>query len=276
LRGLHNDTLAIWNEHADPRETELEVYLGAGRVSAYGLFGNPVALETGNGKHRIDYGFDPIFVENVDGDLLRFQSGVRIEPDFLTSEGARRTLELVVRNPWPEAISGRVRLTGPEHWRLSPRVQQLSIDPEGELRLPFEVSLGVAEESGEHTIQTEFEVNVGREFYRLDLSPTIEIGLENVVLEGGVRLLESPEGDDVLALAIVTNVGSDPVTMTVSALAPGFPRKQAPISSLGPGDSAIRQFRFDGAGEALSGRRIRLSLIETSGAERLNRTLEVP
>jgi hypothetical protein len=276
LHGAHNDTLAVWNEHADPRKATLEVYLGGGRVRAFDLFGNPIALETARGKHRIDYGFDPIFIENVDGNLLRFQSGVRIEPGFLTSEGARRTLELVVRNPWPESISGRVRLSGKEHWRLAPRVQQVTIDPGGELRLPFEVSLGVAEESGEHAVRAEFELNVGRAFHRLDLAPTIEIGLENVVLEGGVRLIESGDGKDVLALAIVTNVGSEPVTMTVSALAPGFPRKQAPISALAPGASAVRQFRFERGGEALSGRRIRLSLVETDGAERLNRTLDVP
>jgi len=278
LRGVHNDAMALWNEHAPPERARLEAHLGDSRARAYDLFGNPVPLESSSGRHLAPIGFDPIFIENVDADLLLFQSSVRFEPSFLTSQGARRTVDLVMKNPWPETVTGRVRLTGPEHWRLAPRVQQVAIDPGGELRLPVELSLGVAEEAGRHTVAVEAELNVGRETHRLDLDPTIEVGLADVTLTGGVRLVKVPgQGEsDVVVVAIVTNVGSDPVTMTVSALAPGEARKQAPISSLAPGDAAVRQFRFEEAAGRLSGRVVRLTLTEAGGADRLNRTLDVP
>jgi hypothetical protein len=278
LRGVHNDGLAVWNEYAAPEAATLEAYLGGDRVRAFDLFGNEVPLESSGGRHRVPIGFDPIFIENVDADLLRFQSGVRLEPGFLTSQGSRRSVELVLENPWPETMTGRVRLTGKEHWRLAPSVHQVAIDPGGELRLPFEISLGVAEESGTHAVAVEAELNVGRKLHRLELEPTLEIGLESVTLDGGVRLVDSPSGGarDVVVVAIVTNVGSEPVTMTAAALAPGEARKQAPISSLAPGDSTVRQFRFDGAAERLGGRVARVTLTEAGGVERLNRTFDVP
>ena len=63
--------------------------------------------------------------------------------------------------------------------------------------------------------------------------------------------------------------------MLLTALAHGLPRKQAPISSLMPGDSTVRQFLFEGAADTLRGGRVRLSLLGTEGAERLNKTLDV-
>lgn len=278
LRGTNSDSLVVWNEYAPPSAAVLETYLGSGRVAAYDLFGNEVPLVGTSGRTRIESGFDPVFIENVDGDLLLLQASMRIDPGFVVSRGARRELELVVRNPWPDLLTGRVRLTGAEHWRLTPRVQPITVEAGGEVRLPFEISLGVAEEAGSHTLGVEAELNVGRDLYLLTLEARLEIGLDNLTLEGGVRIAPSPSGgaDDVVVVAMITNVGEVPVTFTVAALGPGLPRKQAPVSSLAPGDSAVRQFRFEHAAPMLRGQVVRLSVIEAEGAERLNRTLDVP
>jgi len=283
LRGVEGSVLAVWNEYAAPGEAVLEALFGedldgADGVRAIDLYGNPVALERTGGRHRLEARADPVFVENVDPELLLFQAGARIDPSFVTSEGARRELELVLENPWPDTVTGQVRMTGPEHWRLAPRTQQVVIEPGREARLPFEVSLGVGEEAGVHAVAVDARLNVGRELLLLPLSPEIEIGIEDLSLEGGVRLVERTPGEpaDVVVVAIVTNVGSTPATMTLSALAPGLPRKQAPVSSLQPGDVAVRQFRFPRSADLLSGKVVRLTLSETEGFERLNRTLEVP
>ena len=279
LTGSRGDALVLWNEYANPEEAVLSAYLGSENVTATDLFGNPVPLEQSAGRHRIVSTQDPIFIENIDTELLLFQSLARIEPHFLISEGARRQLELVLTNPWSENVSGRVRLLGEDHWRLAPRVQHVNLNPNQTIRLPFEISLGVAEESGTHTIPVEAEFQIGRDLSLLTLEPTIEIGLKNLSLEGGVRLVPPPAGSarpDVIVIAIVTNLGSEPVSLTVAALAPGQARQQAPISALAPGDSAVRQFLYSAAANALAGSSVRLALTESEGAERLNRTLLVP
>jgi len=281
--GVEGSVLAVWNEYAAPEEAWFEALLGddldgTNGVRAVDLFGNPAAIERSGGRHRVEARADPVFIENVDPELLLFQAGARIEPGFVTSEGARRELELVLENPWPETVTGRVRMTGPDHWRLAPRTQQVVIEPGREARLPFEVSLGVGEEAGTHTVAVDARLNVGRELLLLPMSPELEVGIENLSLEGGVRLVDRGPGRpaDVVVVAIVTNVGSSPATMTLSALAPGLPRKQAPVSGLQPGDVAVRQFRFPASADLLSGKPVRLTVSETEGFERLNRTLEVP
>lgn len=278
LSGPRGDALVGWNEYADPKEAVLDVSLGADEIHAVGLYGNPVALSTSAGRSLVPLGPDPIFIDDVDAELLLFQSGAHIEPGFVVSRAARRELELVLTNPWPVTVTGRVRITGPEHWRLAPRVQQVVIAPGETARLGFETSLGVAEEAGVHALTVEAELTVGRELILLTLEPTVEIGIEDITLDGAVRVIPGP-GDrpgDVLVIAVVTNVGDAPATMLLTALSPGFPRKQAPISTLAPGDSTVRQFRFENAAGALAGGRIRLSLSGTQGAERLNKTVTVP
>ncbi len=273
LAGPRGDALALWNEYADPNEAVLHAYLGEGPIRAFDLFGNELPVEQSGGRHRLRLGPDPVFVEGVNTELLLFQSAAEIEPSFIVSAGARRELELVLTNPWDENVSGRVRLTGPEHWRLAPSVQPLTMGPGQTIRVPFEISLGIAEEAGAHTVTVEAELNIARETTRLTIEPTIDIGIADLALEGGVRLHNTT---DVIVVAIVTNLGDEPVTLTIASLAPGHARQQAPVSTLPPGESAVRQFRYPGAASELAGQSVRLSVIEAEGAERLNRTLSVP
>ncbi len=277
LTGPRGDALALWNEHADPSLATLRAYLGDGDIRAYDLYGNERPVERSGGRHVIPLSTEPIFVEGVDTDLLLFQSGVSIEPGFVVSAGARRELELVLTNPWPETMSGRVRIVGPERWRLAPSVQPVVIQPGQTTRLPFEISLGVAEEAGLHPIAVEAELSIGRETLLLSVEPTVEVGIEDLALDGGVRLHDSGGEDrDIVVVAIVTNLGDDATTLTISALAPGRARQQAPVSTLPPGESAIRQFRYPAAASEMSGQAVRLSVVEAEGVERLNRTLTVP
>ena len=277
LAGPRGDALVLWNEYADQRDAVLNAYLGDGPVRAYDLFGNEFPIERSGGRHRVPLPHDPVFIEGVNTELLLFQSAVTIDPPFIVSAGARRALELVLTNPWEENVSGRVRLSAPEHWRLSPSVQPLSMAPGQTVRLPFEISLGIAEEAGAHPIDVDAELNIAREVTLLNLAPTLEIGIADLALEGGVRLHGGGDGpQDVIVVAIVTNLGDDPATLTIASMAPGHARQQAPVSSLPPGESAVRQFRYPAAADELAGQSLRLSVIEAEGAERLNRTLSVP
>lgn len=277
LAGSRGDALAMWNEHADPDEAELHAHLGDDNVRAFDLFGNEIPIESSGGRFHVPIGADPVFIEGVDTELLLFQSAVSIEPHFIVSAGARRALELVLTNPWPETITGRVRITGADHWRLAPSIQPVTMGPGQTVRIPFEISLGIAEEAGEHPVTVEAELGIGRELHRLTIEPTVEIGIVDLALEGGVRLHEGGGASkDVVVVAIVTNLGDEPATLTIAALAPGHARQQAPVSTLPPGESAVRQFRYPGAAGGLAGSSVRLSVIEAEGAERLNRTLEVP
>ena len=64
--------------------------------------------------------------------------------------------------------------------------------------------------------------------------------------------LEDREDRPEPEICAVTNLGDEPATLTIASMAPGHARQQAPVSTLPPGETAVRQFRYPGAATRLA------------------------
>jgi len=269
--------LVAWNEHASQDDAVLRAYLGDGAVKVTDPFGNETTVEPQDGLHVIPLGQMPVFIEGVNAELARLRSGMRIEPDFVPSRAKVHKLELVIQNPYPAGISGRIRLNEPERWDFSPRVLQFSARRGEEIRLPFSIELGIGEEAGPRLIEAELELIADRRYPIIRVPLMVELGLEDVQLTPSYRFAAGSDGSlsTLVVEALITNTSQQPISLDAIALAAGFPGQSAPISSLEPGDSVVKRFVFFNAADQLRGQRVRVSLREQGSSGRINRTLEI-
>ncbi|MGP1310746.1 MAG: hypothetical protein ACTS27_11165, partial [Phycisphaerales bacterium] len=218
-------------------------------------------------------------IEGVDVDLALFRAGFAVEPGFVPAEATVHQLDVVLRNPYPAGVSGRLRIAEPgnDRWKIEPRLFSFSIPPGGEQRLPVEVSFGLAEEAGVRTVVAEVELNAIREYPVLRIEAPLEIGLSTLQMTPTYTFVRNETGAlaDLVVTVSIINQGDRPTTLRAFAVAPGYAREQAPVSQLGPGQSTVLRFTYRDGAERLRGERVRVGLIEVDGAGRLNKSVTI-
>ncbi len=275
LEGPRGGALFAWNEYAEPADAAIHMRLAEDPVRVVDLFGNESPVQRTGGLDHVPLTETPVFVEGIDVPLALFRGSFVVEPGRVEAEASLHSVELVLSNPWPMTVSGTLRITDPKGWKIEPRVISFDIPAGGERRIPAELSFGLGEEAGLKHIVADADIQADRRHTGIRLAAPLEVGLAAMQLSPSYAIVPNPSGGppDVVITLSVTNSGQSPETMQVFAMAPGFPREQAPVSALGPGETAVRRFRFPGAAPSLLNKRIRVGLIDVEGAGRLNKSL---
>lgn len=276
-RGVNDSALVAWNDSAKPGRAVIRGHLGPGPIIVRDLFGNERLVEmSARGEHVIELDDAPIFVKGIDVELLQFRAAMRLEPPFIPARAEKHRIELVIENPWPIGITGRLRIARPEDWTILPRVMQINLAPGATARLPIDLSFNLGEEAGNFDVVAEVDLRAEQLYPLQQLPLSLEIGLPSVELLPSFRYERvNPQRVDVLVMVRVINLTDKPLTMQAFAQAPGYKSYDAPISELGPGASITRFFRFENGGSRLKGRSIRVGLKEQDGTGRLNKTLAI-
>jgi hypothetical protein len=274
LEGPGDDAIVAWRTQPGSEKASLRAYLAGGDLRVVDIWGNESPLPIEGGAHQITIGEAPVFIEGIDAELARFRAGFRVEPDFITSTASLHRMDVVLTNPWPIAITGRLRIAEPSRWDVTPRVHTFGVQPGEEARIPFEASFGVGEEAGPQPFVVEVSLDAVERYPTMLLHDVIEIGLPNVQIAPSYRIDPGATGDDLTVTLLVTNVGDQPVTLRAFAGAPRFPRREAPVSDLQPNQTTLKRFRFPGGG-SLRGENVRVGVVETDGYGRLNKTLRI-
>lgn len=282
--------LIAWADAAPPERARVRGFLGREPVVVRDLFGNTHRPARFRDEYDIPLTGAPVFIENVDTDLLRFRSALRVEPAFLETRAMRHAVSVVVENPWSTPISGRLRLAGPDDWEVQPRVFHFTLQPGETRRLPASVTISLGEEAGSRALRAQVDLRAEEAYPVLDLPVPVEVGLRSLELsasyafvphrpapgeEGVAGEADEPAGDDLILTVVATNVSDRPITMEAFAHAPGYPLREATISSLEPSHAAIRRFRFEHADPALLNQRVRIGLRERDNTGRLNTSVLV-
>lgn len=277
LDGPRGGALVGWRDWADPEDAVIETRLAETPVTIVDAFGNAAPAPVVDGLHRVQLDTTPIFVEGIDVPLALFRAGFRVEPAFLPAEARLHRVELELKNPWPMPISGVLRVVEPSSWKIEPRVVAFDIPASQTLRMPVDVSFGLGEEAGMKRLVIDAEVLADRKYPRVRATAPIELGLMETDVTPSFSFLPDAQGRlvDMAVTLSITNNGTESVTLQAFTMAPGYPREQAPVSNLGPGESAVRRFVFPGGAEKLMGKKIRVGLIEVGGTGRLNRSLVI-
>ncbi len=248
-------------------------------------FGNSTELRPidASGAFRVPLSPEPIIIENVDSDLALFTSGFKVSPSFVPAIAAMHEHELELSNPFPVRITGEIQLPAQQAgvsrrpWTFQPTgAMAFSIAPGQTQRIPFAFAFAASEEAGPRTLTAIVNLTASRTYPTMRLQAPIVIGLESVDMNVSASRSPGPDGPDVSVVATITNTGKLVKTMQIDCVALGRQRQQQPLSNLGPGESATRRFVFSGAAKELASKRVRVTLLDVDGAERLNRFAQVP
>jgi hypothetical protein len=290
--------LVAWNQSAEPEDAVLRAPLGGGRVRVVDIYGNerpagqeqPPPMREGDALPAplavVPLDGTPVFIEGIDLNLARFLASFRITPPLLLATNATHDHEIEFENPWTEGLNGRLWIVKPDTaqdpggreriWRISPRFSRFNIAPGQAGRVPFRVAFDPAEDAGPKEFLVEFELTAGRQYGRVLVRTTVELGLKDLRLDVTCRLGPDTDGPDVLVEATVTNLGAKDMNVDLTAFAPDLPRERASISGLAPGVQVQRRFIFADAAAKLRGGQIVVSLADPDAGARLNRATQVP
>lgn len=282
--------VVAWNESAGPDDSSLDLMRIDRELEVFDTFGNrlPPGVETpgtaGGGLVRIALGESPVFVEHVDPYLTMFAASLRLEPGFVPAVVSEHEHRILVRNPWPIRLTGRLQIKQNEgdqsvrarsgDWTITPSVTDFSVGPGETESIPLTLAFGPGQLAGSKDLWIVARAVADRTYPAVRVKTTLEVGLPDLDLVPEVQL--SQDGRDVIVLAIVTNKDSRPRSLRVETAARDVPSQQAQVSDLPPGQTVNKRFVFRGAARTLSGQRILVALSDSEGASRLNRAVTVP
>lgn len=293
--------LVAWAGPGAGADAAIEAYLGAGPVQCVDLWGNASPVPTLDPapregastsrarralSHRIPLSGEPVFIENVDVDLVRFVASFRIDPPFAESTGAEHELSAVLTNPFRVRAEGRLNILEPgglsediaerdRTWHIAPRVSTFSIPPGESVRIPITAAFSAVEEVGPKAFIGEVEFTVDRDYGPLRVRTTFEVRMESMDLDVAYRCTPTPTGPDVIVEVQATNHGKAAATLELSAFAPGYPRAKAAVADLEPGATALRRFVFPRGAERLKGQRIAVGAQNVDSQARINRSIVI-
>jgi hypothetical protein len=279
--------LIAWLTDPDAPVTTLELPLNIGPVRRVDLLGERRTLEpTEDGSlgvswHRVALSREPVIVEGVRADLLRFMAGVRLTPDRLEPVLDRQRAALTVSNPWAYPIRGRVFIVepgglsaGPEgrdrSWSVTPRVVPFALDAGQTLTEPVDVAFGAGQESGWIPAVFDVQLFADQEYPMLRVPRRMRIDSQDLALD--VTAYRTDSGA-VAVHAIVTNRSDESRSVDLAAVAAGAARERATINGLPESATAQRRFLID---NVEPGARISVGLTERTTGIRLTKTIDAP
>ncbi len=266
--------LVAWNRSAPPEQARIDMDLG-GSPQAYDVWGNPVAVERVDGRHRVALGDKPLFILGIDPALAMFRAGFAIDDPAIesTQQGHRRTLRIT--NPFDQTLTGHLRFTGPDDWDIQPAHHSFAIPAGGEIELPITIRFPITETAGQRSLVARFDMTAD-DRYQVDVSVPVELGLTGLEFDASVQYLPrdaEPGAYDALVTCFVTNVDRRAGGYAIFANMPGHPRQERLIPRLQRGESVIRRFRFERV-DPNAGLPIRVGARETAGPAILNQIIE--
>lgn len=287
--------LIAWLDDPEAPVRTLELPLNIGPVRRVDLLGSRRDIrpeedrEMGLSTHRIALSREPVIIEGVRAELVRFLSSVRFSPERLNPVLGEREHRLVIDNPWPFPVRGRVFIVEPgglssgtggrdRSWEITPRVLAFSIDAGQSWSAPVGIAFGASQETGWTEAVFDVQLSADEEYALLRVPRRIEIASEDLELTAVAYRATGAEAGAggagaVSVHVIVTNRSDEPQSVELAAVAVGAARERATVNGLEKGQSVERRFLLFGLAP---GARISVGLTEPSTGTRLTRTIETP
>lgn len=253
--------LVVWLDDPGQGDSEIELPLSTGGVEVIDLFGNvvPVGLSYETALdlplHRIGVSRTPRIITGVNAELVQFLASIRVTPDRLEATSGVHKHELVMKNPWPFSIHGRVYIVEPggysvpeatdidRSWEIKPRVVDFVVTAGMEERVELDVSYSSSKLAGMKDLVFDVELLADQEYGLMRVGRQIELGTDVIDVE--VAFQKGQEGA-VQVEAMVTNQTQEQMFVEIVAIAPRNPRQESAIGAVDPTEVGKRSFMFGG------------------------------
>ncbi len=273
--------LVLWDKSNAMRIKQLPLRLG-NRPVRLDLWGNATPLLQANGRVQpgraksadndsllVNLGPMPIFLLDIDGRLAQLRASVGIDRPLVESSFEPHRRHLRFTNPYPQAISGTVKLVAPAGWILNPPTSGFNLNPGETFDRELTIEFPYNSYAGSKTIQAQFTVQADHAS-SFTVPITLRLGLSDV----GMQSLALRDGKDVVVQQIISNYGEAPINYNAFAIVPGQARQERLVINLAPGKTTIKRYRFTNVIVPES-ERIRVGIKQINGTRILNDELEI-
>ena len=253
--------VCLWNDEA-ARET---ISLGPD-LRVVNLWGQSTRPPSVAGRHEVDVDRVPVLLRGGSARLARFQLAARFEKGRMPSSTDEFEDELILTNPFPQAISVECELRAPREWEVRPRLVQMTMAAEETARVPVLFRVPSHQSLGPEPLQLRFRVDADN-FYEFTVHRDYTVGLGDVTIE--VETFDLPGGQVEVRQRIVNNTPEE-LSFAVSLYAPGQKRQRRRVVGLTEGQSNVLSYRVPEA-DALRGQRLRIRAEQEGGNRVLNK-----
>lgn len=258
--------IAAWTEadEEEGRNVVLDVGPAARQID---MWGDVRESGTAAGGQVFRLGGTPTIIAPVSLDRGKLLAGFTVgEPTVqATIQQQRRTITLT--NTLASKMHGSLTLSQPPRWRIEPCKVPIDLAPGEQAQVEVSFVVPGNQAVGECVLQGRLALDgskSGGVTLRTPLyvsSPGIDVGVT-----------ARSEGREVAVFQRVTNLTEQSLDLQAMIVAPSRPPQNHMIMNLPPGQSAVREYRLDGAA-GLRGKPIRVSVEQINGAIRNNTLL---
>ena len=280
--------IIVWLDEPGLGESKIELPLSTGGVEVVDLFGNVtqvgLSYETALNlpMHRIGVSRTPRIITGVNAELVQFLSSIRITPDRLEATSGIHKHELVMKNPWPLSIRGRVYIVEPggysvpeatdidRSWEIKPRVVDFVVTAGMEERVALDVSYSSSKLAGMKDLVFDVELLADQEYGLMRVARQIELGTD--VIDVDVSFRNGQEGT-LEVEAVVTNQTQEQMFVEIVAIAPKNPRQESAIGAVDAMGEGKRSFLFGGLTQ---GDEVMISVRVPGHSVQVNKAITLP
>ncbi len=263
--------MLVWTKSAAGPGKTIPIVLG-NRPQRVDLMGNTSAVlrpKDAVGTTDVEVGPMPSFVIGIDARLAQLRSSFAFDNPLVESSFQAHTRTLTFTNPYATAISGRLRLTGPTGWTVTPQAPNFNLNPGETYRGPVTIEFPYSSVAGAKTVMCTVDLQADKS-QQIKVPVGLRLGLGDV----GLETIALRDGNDVIVQQMITNYTAKPIDYTAFVTLPAQARQERLVTALKAGATIIKKYRFVNVSVAKE-QKIRSGVRETDGTRVLNDEVSV-
>jgi hypothetical protein len=257
--------LVIWSELQGSAEL-VRVPVGAQPVEVVDLEGRSRRFDPQAGMIELVVGSTPLVIHGVSAAAVEIAARLRFEPEAMDLAAGPQNVHLLIHNPTSVAMEGEASIKVPRGWSIEPARPRVRIAAGETARVPIEIRWTIPPVAGEMRLPVavlleadsaiRFDGEIPMEVRNETLEVRTDWALTTSAVDGSPGIVVSAE---------VINHGDRPMDLQMEAVAWHSGRERRPISSLQPGERAVRRFHFKGGLARLAQTDVRVIITELGG-----------
>ncbi len=269
--------LVVWDKNDVTEAQPLAVNLGSNPVQI-DLWGNASPLLRATsidgspapaGLAMLKIGRIPTILTGVDSPMCQLRASVSVDQPLIESSLQAHVRHIRFVNPYPMPIGGTIKLRAPLGWSINPPILSFTLNPNETFDRDVAIEIPYNTIAGKVNIRADFDLQA-EEHTKFTVPIPLSVGLSDV----GTQCMAYRDRHDVMVQQIISNYGDKPVSYAAFALYPGRPRIERLVTTLLPGRTIIKKYRFTDVPKGQSVK-IRVGLKESEGTRVLNDEVEI-
>jgi hypothetical protein len=218
---------------------------------------------------QITVGRLPIILTGVDSDMGRLRVSLSLDQPLIESTFEAHTRKVRFSNPYNQPIGGTLKLHGPPGWNLNPPSFTFTLNPGETFERDLVIEFPYNSVAGPQNLTADFNLQADRHVVFSEPLGLV-LGLSDI----GTRCMAYRSGNDVVVQQMISNYGEHPISYSTFAAFPGRPRIERLDTTLTPGQTVIKKYRFVKVPVGKTSK-IRVGLKEVDGNRILNDEVEI-